>query len=457
MIRLFLRFFAGMLLALLAAAAIVYVLLKYPPGRPTGHELYTQMLQTARIITAELSAVDQSDWPTIITRHAELSGLNVQHAAVIDMNLPEADIQTLARGDPIIVAEDEGGPIVWLQIPGSGHIVDVVSHEPLTNPYPIEILIAAMGALAVIGLFGFFLLMPVFRRVKSLEQAAHAFGQGEWTMRADDRHPDTIGDLAHALNRMAEQIQQLLREQQELLQAVAHEFRAPMSRLRFAIEIAREADHKTEQTDAFEDMEEALEELGQLVTEVLSYARLQPGTPSLNLDIVTIDTVIDPLLKQQRELNPDVAITIADGITGSAIKSLNIEVDTDYFYRTILNLVSNATRYAHSQVQLAWGMQKDSFWLTVDDDGLGIPPYQRQRVFEPFTRLDPSRSRHSGGTGLGLAIVRRISEKHHGTVSVEESPLGGARFKLIWPLRSNQSIKDKSSSTDVSNTNKLIQ
>ena len=79
----------------------------------------------------------------------------------------------------------------------------------------------------------------------------------------------------------------------------------------------------------------------------------------------------------------------------------------------------------------------DHIRIHVDDDGIGIPPEERQRVFFAFTRLDRSRDRATGGYGLGLAIVRRVLEQHGGTASAEESPLGGARFTISWPLLQN--------------------
>lgn len=95
----------------------------------------------------------------------------------------------------------------------------------------------------------------------------------------------------------------------------------------------------------------------------------------------------------------------------------------------VVNLASNAMRFAHWRVQIAWGLKEKSFWLRVDDDGPGIPTHKRNYVFEPFTRLDPSRSNISGGTGLGLANVWRIARKHGGEVTAHENSRGGARFR----------------------------
>ncbi|MCH1994655.1 ATP-binding protein, partial [Achromobacter xylosoxidans] len=102
--------------------------------------------------------------------------------------------------------------------------------------------------------------------------------------------------------------------------------------------------------------------------------------------------------------------------------------------RALSNLVQNAVRYARERVEVALLPTCDGgFELIVDDDGPGIPPTDRERVFEPFIRLDESRDRGTGGAGLGLAIVQRVAASHGGSIRVCDSPLGGARFVLRWP------------------------
>lgn len=99
------------------------------------------------------------------------------------------------------------------------------------------------------------------------------------------------------------------------------------------------------------------------------------------------------------------------------------------------NLVNNALRYSRQSISIRVGQQGDWGYLQVDDDGPGIPAAERERIFEPFVRLDPSRDRTTGGCGLGLAIVHSIALAYGGEISVGESHLGGARFLFRWPLK----------------------
>ncbi|MGE8636286.1 MAG: ATP-binding protein, partial [Achromobacter piechaudii] len=104
-----------------------------------------------------------------------------------------------------------------------------------------------------------------------------------------------------------------------------------------------------------------------------------------------------------------------------------------YMTRALLNLLQNAIRHAGGRVQVALtSPAPHEYVLTVDDDGPGVPGADRERIFEPFIRLDESRARVTGGTGLGLAIVSRVARWHNGAAAVSDSALGGARFEIRW-------------------------
>ena len=102
--------------------------------------------------------------------------------------------------------------------------------------------------------------------------------------------------------------------------------------------------------------------------------------------------------------------------------------------RALSNMLQNAQRYATQRVEVRASINVDTCSIVIDDDGPGIPVVDRTRIFEPFTRLDTSRNRDSGGYGLGLAIAQRIALWHGGKIDVDDSPLGGARFVISWPV-----------------------
>ena len=109
------------------------------------------------------------------------------------------------------------------------------------------------------------------------------------------------------------------------------------------------------------------------------------------------------------------------------------EGEERYLHRILQNLVTNALRYAKSEIVLRYHIQGSMAVMEVADDGPGIPFSERERIFKPFARLDKSRHRASGGYGLGLSIVQRIVEWHGGRIEVTDSAAGGALFRVIWP------------------------
>ena len=111
--------------------------------------------------------------------------------------------------------------------------------------------------------------------------------------------------------------------------------------------------------------------------------------------------------------------------------------------RVVRNLIDNADRHATSRVALSLQNGADVVELTVDDDGPGIAPDDRVRVFERFTRLDDGRARDDGGLGLGLSMVKTIVERHGGTVEIEDAPIGGARFAVRLPRRLTRSVSGR--------------
>ena len=117
-----------------------------------------------------------------------------------------------------------------------------------------------------------------------------------------------------------------------------------------------------------------------------------------------------------------------------------VELDCRSMPYAVTNLLRNAIRYARTRIRVSAALVGDQIELHVDDDGIGIPPDERERVFSAFTRLDRSRDRATGGYGLGLAIARLVLAQHGGTASAADSPLGGARFTLRWPL--SQSVTE---------------
>jgi two-component system sensor histidine kinase RstB len=149
--------------------------------------------------------------------------------------------------------------------------------------------------------------------------------------------------------------------------------------------------------------------------------------------------LLQQVAKETKALKSKVNITLRLPPEGTIA-----EAERRYLHRVLQNLAGNATRYANSEICLSAGIYDSCVYISVEDDGEGIAEKDRERVFQPFTRLDDSRTRASGGYGLGLSIVSRIAFWFGGNIKVEQSPtLGGAKFMMTWPIKQKNRSKLK--------------
>lgn len=240
-------------------------------------------------------------------------------------------------------------------------------------------------------------------------------------------------DLNQLITQLTEQNETLRRREhdhiapyQDLLHAIAHEFRSPMARLTFGLEMLSQSKSDEDYSELHNDMALALGDMDDLVKEVLNYVRLRDNRAKLEYQEIHILEVVNSLIAKQQTLTPSIEFEVnGPNIEMNAVRHL--------FERVMINLVRNAARFANKHVAIQWQNTDQGVTIYVEDDGIGVPIGKRERIFEPFTRLDPSRSRDSGGVGLGLSIVDTICQQHKGHVRVEDSELGGARFVVFFP------------------------
>ncbi|MFK0571972.1 ATP-binding protein [Endozoicomonas sp.] len=304
----------------------------------------------------------------------------------------------------------------------------------LLNPYPFKLILTlGLFVLISLSLAIYILVRGMEQRLRKLERAATRLSRGDFDVRVNVGGADSIGRLAMAFNAMADHIQRLLSLQKEMIRGVSHELRTPVARLRFGLDLVADARTPEEREAQLEGMDQDIEELDKLVDELLTYANLEQGTPTISLKRHDVDKVVAQVVGEHLRLQSRVEI---EHIPCNVLDPRRfVEIDRRYIHRAIQNLVGNACRYADGKVQVRFSSTQDTCRIDVDDDGPGIPEEQWERVFSAFSRLDDSRTRKSGGYGLGLSIVRRIMYWHGGRALVSHSPLGGARFSLVWPRK----------------------
>ncbi len=299
---------------------------------------------------------------------------------------------------------------------------------PYTWPWSGSYSIPLLGVLGLVALLGgLALVYPQVRRLRRLREATDKIQAGDLSTRVIvSPVGDEIDVVTHHFNAMAKRVQEHIRQQEMLLHAVSHECRTPIARLRFALELVREGISSEKELHYVSECSEALAEIQQIVEEVMTYARFEAdpylqreSTELVGLLKTSIKGIDWPPTMSPPELRCDSEILI--------------DVDCQLFCRVLSNLLRNAGRHAQACVCVQATRVENAVRVVVSDDGTGVPEHERERIFEPFARVDTSRSRDSGGVGLGLALVQAIVRAHGGSVCVQDSQLGGAAFVTIWP------------------------
>jgi signal transduction histidine kinase len=308
--------------------------------------------------------------------------------------------------------------------------------------------------LAALGIISWWVIGRTLRPVEELRAGAESIsGEGR-----DERLPvgastDEIAALAVTLNRMLDRLSAARERQRDFVADAAHELRSPLASMRTQLEVAQ---HLGEAGDLPEDLLADVSRLSGLVEDLLLLARLErPTAAPARLWPVDVRELLDEVVGRYAGARVRVAVCCREGFDepagdragrapGTAWRGgepLTVTADPEHLRRVLTNLVDNAVRHADSQVSLACGAEPGRVLLIVSDDGPGIPPAQRERVFERFARLDDARDRDAGGSGLGLAIVRELVARLGGTVTLADagsaaSPRGdhpGLRVEVRLP------------------------
>ncbi|MHC8344283.1 ATP-binding protein [Pseudomonas sp. RT6P73] len=389
---------------------------------------YSRGLQT--LIVKQFHAVLEAQWPALATEmDKEFDPLRIVLTRNDDPDFTLDEQERLQRGEKVVRIGDWGWRTLAVAPLNKTTVVQmVVPPDPMDVSllyWSINVLIGAT-MLACLLLW----LRPHWRDLERLKGAAERFGKGHLGERTQISPHSNIGSLANVFDTMAGDIENLLNQQRDLLNAVSHELRTPLTRLDFGLALALSDDLPAASRERLLGLVAHIRELDELVLELLSYSRLQNPARSPEQVEVSLDEFIDSILGSvDEELeSPDIVIDVL--LHGQLERFV---LDPRLTARAIQNLLRNAMRYCEKRIQIGVQVCPKGCEIWVDDDGIGIPDDERERIFEPFYRLDRSRDRATGGFGLGLAISRRALEAQGGTLTVEASPLGGARFKLWLP------------------------
>jgi two-component system sensor histidine kinase RstB len=421
--KLFIQFYLLLFVCFLVMAMLVGLVYKFTAERAGRQSMEDLMKSSLYLIRSELREIPPADWNrTLKSLDLHLS-FKLHIEPISKYPLDPATLHRLRAGEIITLDEE----YTFLQhIPRSHYVLAV-------GPIPYLFYLHEMRLLDMIllALIGISLALPVFiwmrphwQEMLKLENAAQRFGQGHLDERLHFDSASSLLRLGIAFNQMAENINTLVASKKRLLDGIAHELRTPLVRLRYRLEMSEHLSH-----DEATALNRDINQLEALIDELLTYARLDRPQVALTLHPLELTQWLRDRLPDLHLVNPNITISLD---TPPHVN--HVVADIRLIDRVLDNLVNNALRYAVHRVRVGLWFDGDNVCLQVEDDGPGIPLAARDRVFEPFVRLDPSRDRATGGCGLGLAIVHSIAQALGGHATVDSSSLGGASVRFCWPV-----------------------
>lgn len=258
------------------------------------------------------------------------------------------------------------------------------------------------------------------RRLQALRSGVEVFGSGQLQHRVSVEGADEVAALARSFNEAAQRIEDLVTSNRSLLANASHELRSPLARLKMAVSLMAEASPE-HAARIRQEIHQDIRELDALVEEVLLASRLDSRRDIEHGPVDLMGLATEEAARVGAEVHIDASFPLTPH-----------QGDERLLRRALRNLLENARRYGGPQVELFLRSAPGQLELAVADRGPGVPPEQRDRIFEPFYRM-PGHAEHAGGVGLGLSLVRQIAERHGGQVRCEAREGGGSLFVLALP------------------------
>ncbi|OHD69869.1 MAG: hypothetical protein A2V99_14670 [Spirochaetes bacterium RBG_16_67_19] len=352
-----------------------------------------------------------------------------------------ADTAERSVGETHPLAHVRRGAVVSESGQPVGYVLVDTMIEPALNPVDLRFLrsvivsvvasnlLAAGLAFAAGGLF----LSRIVARVDILAGAAASVAAGDFAIRIPPRGADEIAALGGSFNTMAAALKRLEEARRQIIADAAHELRTPITLIRGAVEAMLDGIYPLDR-EGLEGIQEETIQLTRLVEDLQELALIESGRLVLERTPLQVEelarSVIDSFQPQARQADVELTLQEDAGIPP-------IQADAKRIRQVLSNLLSNAVRHTPAGGRILASVRfeplEGRLVVSVEDSGTGIPPEERERIFERFYRIDRSRERSRGGRGLGLSIVREIVRAHGGLISAGESPLGGASFNIYLP------------------------
>ena len=301
------------------------------------------------------------------------------------------------------------------------------------NSLVISALLALLG-----GVTAYFISGHALRPIREFSDQIEAVQvQNLSDSRIEECHVKELNQLGISYNKMLERLSDAFEIQRQFTANAAHELRTPLALMQVQLDLYNAAGHPGNDADTLQMIRMVTEQndkLNRMVKTLLDMSELQTVGRD---DRIIVDAIVEEVLADLEPLAQEKNIKLVGACEDTTMTGSDILI-----YRLVYNLVENAIKYNHpgGQVTVTSCQKEKQVYLSVEDTGSGIPPELRERVFDPFFRVDKSRSRELGGVGLGLALVREIVKVHDGIITIQPNPAGGTIFEVVF---ARQNFLDK--------------
>lgn len=293
------------------------------------------------------------------------------------------------------------------------------------NSLIITVLLALLGGVVTYFISGH-ALRPIREFSDKIEEVQ---AQNLSDSRIEENNVKELNQLGISYNKMLERLSEAFEIQRQFTANAAHELRTPLALMQVQLDLYNSASHPGNDADTLQTIKMVTEQndkLNRMVKTLLDMSELQTVGRD---DKIILDAIVEEVLADLEPLAVEKNIKLIGKCEDATMIGSDILI-----YRLVYNLVENAIKYNHplGQVTVTAYQRNKHVYLSVEDTGSGIPKELRERVFEPFFRVDKSRSRELGGVGLGLALVREIVRVHDGSITVKSNPSGGTIFEVVF-------------------------
>ncbi|HEY6622002.1 MAG TPA: ATP-binding protein [Steroidobacteraceae bacterium] len=399
-------------------------------GRPNALDDVPVSLALS-MVKGRLRGLPEIQWKPEVATLAASSGIDMELFSIADF-AGRRTLDRLARGEIIHMQGSDRQSWALKQI-DAGHVLVLKSVDSEARRGPLDWLLSGVFYAAIAFVIMIWL-WPLRRDLHALEASARRFGDRNWHFNVSVNPRSPVHSLAATFRKMAARIDGLIASHRDMSNAVSHEIRTPLSRMQFEIELAQAAESLPEVRECLVQIKEDIGAIKDLVNATMEYAILERADVVLNMGRHDFSELIPAIAESARSNSGQDRHVVTD-IRGPAGQ---VVCDVHLLESAYKNLLYNAMRFAKRDVRVTFAADDSINRLTVEDDGPGIPLEDRGRIFESFVQLQRS-GEVKQGFGLGLAIVKRVVEWHEGSVVVDTSPLGGARFTATWPANKRPS------------------